>query len=240
MKSWRQTIAGDAMTARTNTLLRNLPESEFRILTARMKLVSLKKGRTLFQQGEVPRHVYFPIGAVISMMNDSSNGLALETHVLGKTCMVGLGTLGHPSFYRAHVRGSGLAYELDVDSFQAARVMCPTFQKNGYNALIATLIQTTQSIACAKRHSSEQQLIRWLLITLDRSVTSYIQITHRELAEILGFRREVITKNLGRMAEQGELALRRGVVEVLKRDVLENRACECYWIGQPREWGASD
>ena len=222
------------MQAENNTLLSNLPASELHTLTGSMRLVSLKKGQTLFRRGEVTRHVYFPVGAAISMMVDTEDGSTLETHMLGKTCMVGAGAVGQPSFYRAYVRMAGLAYQLDAETFESRRALCPTFQRNSHAALIRTLMQTSQTLVCSKLHSSEQQLIRWLLTALDRTVGDNLSITHRELAEILGFRREVVTVNLNQLVRQHALSLRRGVVQVLDRTLLETRSCDCYWVGLQR------
>lgn len=223
------------MNARTNSLLMTLPEAELQLMAPHLRLVSLLKGQTLFGVGEVPSHVYFPVGAVVSMMNDSTDGQSLETFMLGKTCMVGVGALGQPSFYRALVRSSGLAYKMSTARLAQLRGACPTYAQNAVAAVNRMLMQMSQSLACSKRHSSEQQLIRWMLITLDRTLESHIQITHQELADILGFRRECVTLNLKKMADHKDIALRRGAIEILDRHSLEERSCECYWIGQPKE-----
>lgn len=223
------------MSPRSNSLLSDLPEEEFKTIREHMQLVSLQKGKTLFHVGEVPKHVYYPIGAVVSMMNDSEEGRPIETFILGKSCMVGVGTVGKPSFYRAHVRSSGLAYRISTEAFLQVKAKYPIYLQKAFDASNRMLMQFSQALVCGKKHSVEQQLIRWLLITLDRTMDSTIQITHQELSEILGFRREGITVNLGKMSDAGVISVRRGEIEVLNREFLEHKSCNCYWIGQERK-----
>lgn len=220
------------MSPRLNTLLASLPETEYQALARHLQLISLQKGQVLFRAGEVPSQVYYPIGAIVSGMLDSGDGQPIETFMLGKTCMVGIAALGQPSFYLARVRSSGLAYRMSMEAFLRVRSECPTYIQGAHAATNRMLMQLSQSIVCSKRHSVEQQLIRWMLITLDRTLDSHIHITHQELSEILGFRREAITMNLGKMTDRGDIHVRRGVVEILSREALEERSCTCYWIGQ--------
>ena len=93
-------------------------------------------------------------------------------------------------------------------------------------------MQMSQSLVCSKRHTVEQQLIRWMLITLDRTLEPIIPVTHQELSEILGFRREAITLTFCKLARQGCIRTSRGQIEVLDRAALETFSCECYWLGQ--------
>jgi isocitrate lyase len=92
--------------------------------------------------------------------------------------------------------------------------------------------QLSQAIVCGKHHSVEQQLLRWLLITLDRTLVPSIDMTHQEISERLGFRREAITVAVGKLMERGYIQVRRGTLEVIDRQALEAQVCDCYWIGQ--------
>mgnify|MGYP000166735658 CR=1 FL=1 len=219
----------------TNSLLSDLPEAEFEILTSQMTLVSLQKGETLFHVGEVPRHVYFPVGAIVSVLIDLEDGASIETYMLGNACMVGVGTVGQPSFYRACVRNSGLAYRMTAQALLQVRQQCPTYVQRTVAATNRMLMQLAQGIACGKRHTIVQQLMRWMLITLDRTLGTHIEITHQELGEVLGFRREAITLALGKMTSKGIIQIHRGEIVVLDRPALEARVCECYWTGQQRQ-----
>ena len=222
------------MSPRLNTLLASLPETEYQALARHLQLISLQKGQVLFRAGEVPSQVYYPIGAIVSGMLDSGDGQPIETFMLGKTCMVGIAALGQPSFYLARVRSSGLAYRMSMEAFLRVRSECPTYIQGAHAATNRMLMQLSQSIVCSKRHSVEQQLIRWMLITLDRTLEPEIQSTHQELSERLGFRREAITLALGKLTALGYVVSRRGETEVVRRSGLEAMACDCYWIGQEK------
>lgn len=223
------------MSHRINHLLAHLPEAEFNALTSHMELVSLIKGQSLFGKGEFPKYIYFPIGAIVSMLNDMEDGTSVEVYMLTNTCVVGIGTLGQRSFYRAYVRSSGLAYRMSAQKMLDIRDECPVYLKGALDASHRMLMQLSQNIACGRRHPIEQQLIRWMLITLDRTGSHDIPITHQELAEILGIRREAITLNLAKLSSDKIVKVTRGGIEVLNRDLMEDRSCECYWAGQQRE-----
>lgn len=222
------------MSPQMNRLLAELPDSELKELSNHLELVTLHKGQTLFKAGEIPAHVYFPVGAMVSMLNDMADGIAIETHTLGNACMVGVGAMGHPSFYRASVRSSGFAYRMSVAGFLRIRANCPEYVRGAIEAMQRMLMQLSQAIACSKRHAIQQQLIRWILIAQDCTLTHRIEITHQELAEIMGFRREAITLALGKLTHLHSIKIGRGMLEVIDREVLERSVCECYWIGQQR------
>ena len=127
-------VSGLFMNARINGLLADLPEAELEFFAPHLKLVSLTKGQTLFSQGDKPSHVYYPVGAIVSLMIDNQAGDSTESFMLGKSCMVGAATLGEPSFYRAQVRHSGLAYQLPVSVLLQAREHCPAYFRNAIHA----------------------------------------------------------------------------------------------------------
>lgn len=216
----------------TNTLLANIPENEYAEITRNMKIVSLVKGQTLFEMGQIPAEVHYPVGAVVSMMLDLEDGYSVETHMLGRSCMVGMGAVGVPSFYRAKVRSSGLAYRLSVADLRRTWCECPGYVSASQRAMQGVLKQLAQSVVCSKRHAVDQQLIKWILTTLDRALSVTIPITHQELSELLGFRREAVTLALGKLAEAGLILCCRGQLTVLQRRALENLSCDCYWIGR--------
>src|SRR5574343_733512 len=220
------------MTPKLNALLAYLPDSEFEAMASRMQLVSLCKGQTLFRVGDIPLHVYYPVGAVVSMMSDLPDGYCVETHMMGKACMVGVAATHGPSFYRATVRSSGLSWRMLLSDLKSLSVQCPAYTAGSQRAMRQIVMQMSQSLVCSKRHTVEQQLIRWMLITLDRTLEPIIPVTHQELSEILGFRREAITLTFCKLARQGCIRTSRGQIEVLDRAALENVSCECYWLGQ--------
>lgn len=217
-----------------NALLADLPDSEYQKLTQHMELVSLPKGQDLFTTGQVPSHVYYPVGAIVSMMKDMSDGFSVETYMLGRANAVGLSALYGFTGFRANVRHSGLAYRIAMPVLQRLMLECPVHTATMAKTLVRMIMQLTQSVVCGKHHSVEQQLIRWMLITLDRVLEPVIESTHQEISERLGFRREAITLALGKLTALGYITSRRGVIEVIQREGLERMVCDCYWIGQEK------
>lgn len=221
---------------RSNKILGAIPEKEFEYLAENLKLVSLTKHQTLFDINQIPLHVYFPVGAIISMLRDMPDGSCIETHMLGKSGMVGtgVGASGIGSFYRARVRSCGLAYKMDIHSLRMVWSRCPGFAQTAQESIQQILGQLIQSIICSKKHSIDQQLVRWILLTLDNSFTSTIDITHQELSGLLGFRREAISLAMRKLSENGLIAASRGAFTVQDRTHLEMAACDCYWIAQQK------
>ena len=222
------------MNPRINDLLANLPEHEYEKLRAHMELVSLPKGKDLFLTGQEPDHVHYPVGAIVSMMRDLPDGFSVETYMLGKANAVGLSGWHGLHYFRANVRHSGLAYRIPMPIFRMLIMECPAHAAAISMGMTRMIMQLSQAVMCGKHHSVEQQLIRWMLITLDRTLEPEIQSTHQEISERLGFRREAITLALGKLTALGYIRSRRGVIEVIQREGLEALACDCYWMGQEK------
>lgn len=222
------------MNPRTNDILGTLPENELAYLEQHLKLVSLTRDQVLFVTGQSPDHAYFLVGAIISMMRDMPDGSSVETHMLGRSGMVGtgIGTTGVASFYRARVRSSGLAYKMDVQALRNVWGHCPALARNIQKSIQQILIQLAQAIVCGKKHSIEQQLIRWILLTLDNTLTDTISITHQELSDLLGFRREAISLAMLKLAQNSCIQHSRGQFTVMNRAELEMHACACYRMTQ--------
>lgn len=222
------------MNPRTNDIIGTIPDKELVYLQQHLKLVSLSSDQVLFATGQFPAHAYFPVGAIVSMMRDMPDGSSVETHMLGKLGMVGtgIGTTGVASFYRARVRSSGLAYKMDDPALRAAWGHCPALARNIQTSIQHILIQLAQAIVCGKKHSIEQQLIRWILQTLDNTLTDTIAITHQELSHLLGFRREAISLSMHKLAQNGSIQHSRGQFTVINRAELEMAVCACYRMTQ--------
>lgn len=222
------------MNPRSNEIIGVIPQNEFEYLENHLKLVSLTRHQVLFDIGQSPAHVYFPVGAIISMIRVMPDGSRIETHMLGKSGMVGtgIGTTGIASFYRATVRNCGLAYKMDIHALREAWGRCPVFAQNVQKSIQRILVQLTQAIVCGKKHPIEKQLTRWILQTLDNSLTNTITITHLELSELLGFRREAISLAMRKLSENGSIVASRGAFTVHHRASLEMSACDCYWMTQ--------
>lgn len=222
------------MSPRINELLAHLPDSEYQQIQPHLELTCLAKGQDLFQAGDMPSHVYYPAGAMISVMKDMEDGFSVETFMLGKSSLVGHCAFFGPSFYRANVRSSGLAYKISVATLRRLMPTCPVHMQSAMQSLGRAIAQLSQAVVCCKHHSVEKQLVRWMLITLDRIFEPVIEMTHQEISERLGFRREAITLALGKLMERGHIHIRRGIIEVIDREALEAQVCDCYWIGQEK------
>ena len=184
--------------------------------------------------GQEPTNVYFPVGAMVSMLLDLTEGTSIEINVLGKNSMVGVAALDEPSFYRATVRSTGLAFRMPTSALKNVANNCPTFTLAAHSNMHKLMAQVAQTMACAKHHSTENQIIRWFLISLDHSLTSVIKNTQQEVADLLGFRREAVALALKKLVIRGHVALSRGQIEILDRSELEKSSCDCYWIYQER------
>ena len=149
--------------------------------------------------------------------------------MLGRTCMVGIGVIDMPSFYRATVRVPGLAYRLSLTRLKKLREDCPGYLQASQARTALVMSHIAQRALCVKYHSVDQQLVRWMLLMLDRLYDEVIHVTHVELANLISCRREMITMALGNLAKQRVVTLRRGSIEVLDRPALEMLSCDCYW-----------
>lgn len=212
-----------------NNILAALSANDFAELEPHLRLVSLVHGQVLFEMGEIPVSVHFPVGAIVSMINDLPNGESIELHMLGRTCMVGVAAIDTPSFYRASVRVAGLAYRVPLDVLKALRLRSPDYFVLAQMRIALLMSHIAQRTTCINYHPVEQQLIRWMMLMLDRQFDMVIQVTHTELAKLIGVRREAITIALGDLVKKGLVSLQRGSIQVIDRPALELLSCDCYW-----------
>lgn len=217
------------MHPKNNALIAALPSNEYQGLLPKLTLVSLTRGQTLIDMGESPTQVHFPVGAIVSMINDLPDGQTIELHMLGRTCLVGVAALDVPSFYRATVRVSGLAYRLPMSELLSLRERSPAYFIEALKRTGLLMSHIAQRAICVNYHKVEQQLVRWMLLMLDRLFDDVIHVTHGELASLLGARREAVTTTLGRLAQQGLVEMCRGTIRVPNRAALEMVSCDCYW-----------
>lgn len=218
-----------------NSILASLPANDFAELEPHLRLVSLVHGQVLFEMGEIPVSVHFPVGAIVSMINDLPSGETIELHMLGRTCMVGVAAIDTPSFYRASVRVTGLAYRVPLEVLKALRLRSPDYFVQAQMRIALLMSHIAQRTTCVNYHPAEQQVIRWMLLMLDRQFDPVIQVTHSELAKLIGVRREAITIALGDLGKMGLVSLLRGSIQVIDRPALELLSCDCYWnaLGNP-------
>ena len=214
---------------RSNLMIKQLNDEKYEKLLPHFVLNSLEVGHLAFRPHEIVRNVYFPVTAIISMQIDLSDGFSADIVLVGKEGMVGSGVMGgNQNFSRAQVKFSGLAYKLPVDIFQSELGHDSAFLKIWMAATRQMILQIAMPALCSSRHSNEQQVIRWILNTLDKTQGQVLQITHQEMADILGIRRESVTMTAGKLSHEGLIEISRGQLQVLNRPQLEARACECY------------
>lgn len=215
-----------------NRLLAALPRAEFDRLAPHLELVPMKLGDLLYEPGDQLTHAYFPTTAIISLHYVIESGDSAEVAGVGNEGVVGISLFmgGNTTPSSAVVQTAGSAYRLErhklTAEFDRAGAMMRLFLR--YTQALMT--QMTQTAVCNRHHSVDQQLCRWLLTTLDRVPSGQLVMTQELVASMLGVRREGITEAAGRLREEGIIDYRRGHISVLKRDGLEEGACECYAV----------
>ncbi|MEO7271797.1 MAG: Crp/Fnr family transcriptional regulator [Vicinamibacterales bacterium] len=218
--------------ARQNRLLAALPEAEWARWLPQLEAVELPLGLVLYEAGGPLSHVYFPTTAIVSLLYVLENGSSAEIAVVGSEGVVGIslfmGGASTPS--RAVVQSAGAGCRL------AATPMMVEFNRAGpvLHLLLrytqALITQMAQTAVCNRHHSLDQQLCRWLLLSLDRLPSSELVMTQELIANMLGVRREGVTEAAGRLHKAGLIRYRRGHITVLNRAGLESRTCECYAV----------
>ena len=213
-----------------NHLLAALPTAEFERIAPHLELVAMPLGEVLCESGGQLQHVYFPTTAIVSLHYVMENGASSEIAGVGNEGMLGVSLFmgGNTTPSRAIVQTAGHGYRLK------ARLMIEEFNRTGLMMRLmlrytqALITQISQTAVCNRHHSVEQQLCRWLLLTLDRLPSNELTMTQELIASMLGVRREGITETAGNLQRAGLISYRRGHITVLDRSGLESHACECY------------
>ena len=215
-----------------NNLLAVLLAADRSALKTDLELVPMRLGDMVYEPGEQLRHAYFPTTSIVSLHYVMATGAACETSSVGNEGIVGvpLFTGGKTTSSSAVVHTAGYAYRVSRDALKAE------FDRHGllHELLLryvqSLITQTAQTAACNRHHSVEQQLCRWLLMTLDRVSSGELVLTQEVIASRLGVRREGITAAAGNLQRGGCINYRRGHVSVVDRAGLEERTCECYAV----------
>lgn len=215
-----------------NHILASLPAAEFELLAAHLELVPMPLGEILYEPGGQMQHAYFPTTAIVSLHYVIESGASVETAGVGNEGVVGISLFmgGNTTPSSAVVQTAGHGYRLQgkllKQEFNRAGIM----QRLLLRYTQALITQMMQTAACNRHHSVEQQLCRWLLLTLDRLPSNELIMTQELVASMLGVRREGITEAAGNLQSAGFISYRRGHITVLERSGLETRACECYAV----------
>lgn len=216
----------------TNHLLETLPRADYERVQPHLKLTKLTLGQVLYESGGRQARVFFPTTAIVSLLYTMVDGASAEIAVVGNEGLIGVSIFmgGETTPSRAVVQSAGFAYQL------SSRVLKDEFSRGGamqYQLLRYTqalLTQMAQTAVCNRHHSLDQQLCRWLLLSLDRLNGNVLVMTQELIANMLGVRREGVTEAAGNLQSAGLIEYRRGRITVLDRAGLEARTCECYAV----------
>ena len=215
-----------------NHLLASLPTADYEPLAPHLELVAMRLGDMIYEPGGQLQYAYFPTTAIVSLHYVMESGASAESAGVGNEGMVGISLFmgGNTTPSSAVVQTAGHAYRLErrrlLQEFNRAGLM----QRLLLRYTQALMTQVSQTAACTRHHSVEQQLCRWLLLTLDRMPSNELVMTQELVASMLGVRREGITEAAGRLQQAGYIRYRRGHISVLNRAGLESLACECYAV----------
>jgi CRP-like cAMP-binding protein len=222
----------NAPNPRENHLLAVLPKSESARPFSHLELSPLPLGKSLYESGDRLNHVYFPTTAIVSLLYELENGASAEIAVVGNDGIVGIALFmgGDTMPNRAVVQSAGRAYRLPGELLKREFNRGGALQHLLLRYTQALLTQMAQTAVCNRHHSVDQQLCRWLLLSLDRLAASELGMTQELIANMLGVRREGVTEAAGKLQRAGLINYSRGRITVLDRQGLERRVCECYEV----------
>jgi CRP-like cAMP-binding protein len=217
---------------RQNHLLAALPVDVQNRLFAYLEPSPLSLGKVLYESGDTLRHVYFPTDAIVSLLYVMESGASAEISVVGNEGVLGIALFmgGESTPSRAIVQSAGFAYRL------AGQRLKDEFNRHGelQNLMLrytqSLITQMAQTAVCNRHHSIDQQLCRWLLLSLDRLPSNRLTMTQELIANMLGVRREGVTDAAGKLQTLGVIEYSRGQITVLDRAKLETMSCECYAV----------
>lgn len=215
-----------------NHLLSALPTEDFERLVKHLEPILMPLGKMLYEPNEQLQYAYFPTTCIISLHYVMESGASAETAGVGNEGVVGISLFmgGDTTSSSAVVQTAGYAYRLERHILKQEFDRAGALQHLLLRYTQALMTQMTQTAVCNRHHSVEQQLCRWLLLTLDRLPSSELIMTQELVASMLGVRREGITEAAGNLQRAGYISYRRGHITVLDRAGLEKHTCECYAI----------
>ena len=215
-----------------NHLLDALPKSDYERLVAHLELVPMELGAVLYEPGIRMRYVYFPTTSIVSLLYVMEDGASAEIAIVGNEGMLGIALFmgGETTPSRAVVQSAGQGFRL------RAHLLKEEFSRFGPMLRLllrytqALITQMAQTAVCNRHHSVDQQLCRWLLLSLDRLSSNELAMTQELIANMLGVRREGVTEAAGKLQDAGLIRYQRGKITVIDRQGLEQRSCECYQV----------
>jgi len=220
------------MNPRQNHLLAALSADEFARISSNLEWVPLPLGEAVCEPGMKMHYVYFPITSIVSLLYVMEDGASAEIAVVGNEGLVGVSLFmgGETTTSRAVVQSAGHAFRMKGTLLKAEFFRAGPMQRLLLRYTQALLTQMAQTAVCNRHHSVDQQLCRWLLLSLDRLPSNELIMTQELIANMLGVRREGVTEAAGKLQQAGLIEYRRGHITVLDRAGLETRVCECYAV----------
>jgi CRP-like cAMP-binding protein len=215
-----------------NQLLAALSGAERERIYPHLRLVPMPLGKVLYESGDLLSHVYFPVDSIVSLLYVLADGGSAEISVVGNEGLIGIALFmgGETTPSRAIVQSAGHAYRL------IGQLLKDEFHRSGSMQLLllrytqALITQMAQTAVCNRHHSVDQQLCRWLLLSLDRLTANRLTMTQELIANMLGVRREGVTEAAGKLQKLGVIKYSRGEITVQDRKRLEKLCCECYAV----------
>jgi CRP-like cAMP-binding protein len=215
-----------------NHLLAALPAEERGRIFADLEQVDLPLGKVLYESGDALAHVYFPADAIVSLLYVMEDGASAEIAVVGNEGLIGIALFmgGETTPSRAIVQSAGVAYRMPGQRLKDAFFRHGDLQPLLLRYTQSLITQMAQTAVCNRHHSVDQQLCRWLLLSLDRLPSNTLKMTQELIANMLGVRREGVTEAAGKLQKLGVIRYARGQITVLDRPKLEALSCECYAV----------
>lgn len=217
---------------RQNHILAALPAQDYKRLLPDLELVPMPLGSAVYESGAHMSYVYFPTTSIVSLLYVMEDGASAEIAVVGNCGLVGVSLFmgGESTPSRAVVQSAGNGYRLRAGVLKREFAMGGNLQHLALRYTQALITQMAQTAVCNRHHALDQQLCRWLLLSLDRLQSDALVMTQELIANMLGVRREGVTEAAGKLQADGLIQYSRGRITVLDRAALEQRVCECYAV----------
>ncbi len=217
---------------RQNNILAALNKSDYEQIFPDLELVEMPLGWLIAESGDHVKFVHFPISGIVSLIYELEDGSSSEIAIVGNEGIIGISTYmgGESMPSSTEVQCAGYAFRLSRQILKREFALGGQLQRLALLYTQALMAQTSQTAVCNQHHSVDQQLCRWLLMSVDRMHENTISITQELIAKLLGVRRESVTEAAGKLQKDDLIAYTRGRITVLNRAKLEKRVCECYGV----------
>jgi len=219
-------------TPKQNQILAALPAAEYARLLPNLELIQLPLGTVLYEPGVEMDYVYFPITGIISLLYVMQSGASAEIALTGNEGLVGVSLFmgGESTTSRAVAQNAGASYRLKSDILRREFALGGPLQYLALRYTQALMTQMTQTAACNRHHTLDQQLCRWLLLSLDRLPGNELSMTQKLISKMLGVTLKGVTEALNKLRARGLIRYKDGLITLLDRSLLEKRVCECYAV----------